>query len=321
MISNAFDWGKYGDSRESKKEPVKSATDKTDEKLVQMLDEGTWPHDSSTEYVSILAESWRAAERHRGAKPRAFTTPFRYSMAGECERRLGYEYLADLALADLETKAAQNEGNEAPPSMRAEMDLSGFWATGLGTVIHDLYQTAFLEQWPDAEFEVKTRVGPFSGSADVWLPKQRVMVELKIVNGLKYKRTLKDAEGPQWKAVRQAALNAKGLDADWAVIVYLPTEVNRQAPGYEIGAQWTMKKEQWFPIAEDEIERAERVLATIDRGELPVRTWPDLPEGAKVENPATGRWKVEGGVGKGNAWLCGYCPFQQQCINDHEQGK
>ena len=50
---------------------------------------------------------------------------------------------------------------------------------------------------------------------------------------------------------------------------------------------------------------------------------PDIPDGAEIVDPATGIWhhSINGDlIGKGKAWQCNYCRYQDRCVDDYHKG-
>jgi hypothetical protein len=277
------------------------------------------PPDTDPRFVQVLAEGW--AELDGGPKPRAFEdTRFRHSDAGKCARAIAY---AALDVPDTDP-----------------MDLSGFWATGLGTIVHEAWQTQLQRRYPDAEIEPKVRVGQGSGHIDAVIRHDNgptVAVELKTVGGFAYKMAVGERgapKGPKHEHIVQAALNGLAVDADEVVIAYLSKEsisVNAAARK-GIGelarfcAEWTITREVFEPIATAELARVDGILALLDEDTLPARKIPDpeLPTGAVITDPATGQWRQYGAEGEvldaGSWWACGYCRWQTVCAGTEPGG-
>lgn len=272
--------------------------------------EGLAP-DAEPRFVQLLVERW--AETADNDKPRAFDdTRFRHSDAGKCARAVAY------AALDL-------------PSTNP-MDLSGTWNTRLGTLIHEAWQEALAAKYPNADIEPKVRIGQGSGHIDATVHEddKTTVVELKTIGGFAFKMAVGErgaAQGPKSEHIIQAALNGAAVDADEVVIAYLSKEaisVNvAQRKGFdEIGrfcAEWTFTREQYEPIANEEIKRVTGILDLLDEGTLPKRTIPggELPPGHEITDPRTGQWRVERNgqvTDVGTWWACGYCRFQDLCV-------
>lgn len=200
------------------------------------------PPDPEPRFVHLLVEKMAAANKAAGPKPTAHGTRTRHSDAGKCARAIGY-------------RAAGVP--ESDP-----MDLPGVWVTSLGTIIHEAWQEALREQYPDAVIEPKLQIDGFDGSghadaeivtyrpltdaemADVLAHapmdvvhsacmsdgddiEHRIMVELKTMGGFAYKMKVGArgaAEGPSFEHKMQGALNAVAKDCDELVLSYIATE-------------------------------------------------------------------------------------------------
>jgi hypothetical protein len=269
-------------------------------------------------YLDHLAEK-AAAD---GDRPHAVAgTRFRHSMAGACSRQVAFHALG-----------VQSSN---------PMDLAGMVVTGNGTAKHDEIQTILMGRLgPALQIEVPCQVPGLdgSGSADgVFLQNraddvayERVCWEHKNVGGFAFKMAIGErgaAQGPKWAHIVQAALNAKAQDADLVVITYMTWEavsVNLAkkkglTEAGRVAAQWTFTREEWEPLADAEIARVSRILALLDEGVLPGRSFPDpeLPVGNIVSHPPTGGWEHKDADGQildaGTFWACGYCRWQDVC--------
>ncbi len=268
--------------------------------------------DPTPRFAHLLAEAWREAEQRKGELARAHTdSRFRHSDAGNCARAIAYAAL-DLPSSD-------------------PMDLSGYWNTGLGSRVHDLFQGVLEATYgADVEIERKVRTVGADGSghidavvtipegtwvsapssdlhpsgADGWAPKV-VAIELKTVGGFAYKMAVGErgaAQGPKREHVLQAALNAAAVNADEAVVVYLAKEalsvsVAERKGFSEVGrfaAEWTFSRHEYLPLAQAEAVRVAGILEMVAGGTLPRRRFPsdELPKGHEIVDPATGRWVV-----------------------------
>lgn len=272
-----------------------------------------WAPDPEPRFIQALAEKWRDENEAAGPKPRAVeTSRFRHSDAGKCARAIAFAAL------------------DLPPSN--PMDLSGVWNTSLGTAVHGMWQEVVAELHPTALIEpkVSTIDGLGSGHIDAVFPDgTKVAFELKTVGGFAFKMAVGErgnAQGPKTEHVMQASLNGVAVDADEVVIGYLAKEtlsVNVAAKkGFsELGrfaAEWTIPRDQYEPIAAAEAARVSGILALLDSGQLPARKFPpgELPHGAEIVDPTTGRWEVhENGkvVDVGTWWACGYCNHRDRC--------
>lgn len=297
-----------------------------------------WAPDPEPRFVHLLAEKWQADNEAAGPKARAHKDArFRHSDAGACAR--------SVALSALDT----------PPS--DPMDLTGVHNTSLGTIIHEAWQEVLAERYPDALIEPKVQTCDGAGAGHIdavvtipeggeWIevpdtdadPGGRgdfldkvIEVELKTVGGFAYKMAVGERgapQGPKHEHRVQSALNAKAVDADEAVIAYLSKEaisVNaaKRKNLSELArfcAEWTMTRDEYLPLAEAEEARVLGILRLLDEGTLPARKIPspELPTGAVIVDPSTGRWEVKGDAGiedTGTFWACGYCRFQTLCTD------
>jgi hypothetical protein len=272
--------------------------------------------DENPRFIGVLVEKW-AAEADDD-KPTALGTPFRHSDAGKCARAISYS-------------AAKIPASNP-------MDLTGVWNTTLGSRIHEWWQEALAERWPDAEIEPKVRTVGADGSghldAVIREDGRVTCYELKTVGGYGFKSSIgvarkgTPAEGPNTTHLYQAALNAAAVDADETVIGYLSKEAvgigigrsNNLTDLDRIAAEWTFTREQYMPLAEKEAKRIAGILALVDEGTLSRRVVPDeMPPGAEIVDPARSAWTVErDGVTEqtGALWggqYCGYCKYLDLC--------
>lgn len=275
--------------------------------------EGLVP-DAEPRFIGVLAEKWRSADEDEGDKPTALGTPFRHSDAGKCARYLSY-VAAGIPASD-------------------PMDLSGYWNTRLGTLIHEAWQEALTERWPEAEIEPKVATVGADGSGHldaIIRDGDRVIAyELKTIGGYGYKAAVgaarrgTPAEGPKEEHVLQAAINGLAVDADEVVIGYLAKESLSVTVAQRFGcselerfcAEWTIPRAVYEPLARDEAARVAAVLARVERGELAPRRRPSMPKGAEIVEPSTGAWTlvVDGQtIDTGSEWFCGYCSRQTLC--------
>lgn len=269
--------------------------------------------DAEPSLAPKLAEAWAKAFDNEGDKPMA--TPearIRHSWAAMCARAIGYNVT----------------GTE--PSQK--LTVADHWRFGIGTSVHEKWQDVIVEAFPSAQVEVKVAIPevPSAGHVDLWLEDEKEAVELKSINGFGFKMAIGArgaAEGPRKSAVVQGALNAKALDAQNMKVVYLSLENLSPRELEKVGteewqrfaAEWTFPRDAWEPIADQEIDRFQKILKVVDDGGLPPRAIPELPKGARIVDPAKGAWTVEtsdGIVASGSTWQCGYCPFQSLCCDD-----
>lgn len=270
---------------------------------------------SYPDYADVLAEALMQQREEDGDKPHAVEgTMFRHSMASFCSRSLGYQVTGH---------QPTNPVDEAA-SYRFEV----------GTAIHDLFQAALKKKYGDAcELEVQVQIeeADSSGHIDAVIRGELVdALELKSINGVGYRYAVgacKDgAKGPRHSAVVQAALNAHAIDADRAVVVYLPTENISQKtidryrldPSLAHRAEWWYPRAEYEPIAQAEIQRWRGIADLVNNGELPPRYIPE--EQAIVQDPSRGLYTATNGRLK-EYWGCNYCSFQDLCVADAHEGE
>jgi hypothetical protein len=270
--------------------------------------------DQAPRFIGVLADRWAADKDDN--KPTALGTAFRHSDAGKCARYLSY-VAAGLEPSD-------------------PMDMTGVWNTSLGTLIHELWQDALVERWPDAEVEVKCRTQGVDGSGHIDAVIREngttVSYELKTVGGYGFKASVgaarkgAPAEGPKGEHIIQAALNGLAVDADEVVIGYLSKECLSVNVAGRFGitddlsrfaAEWTFTRDQYEPLALEEAARVDAVLALVADGKAAPRRVPgDMPKGAEVADPSTGAWLLRSEdviLDTGSTWQCGYCKYQTLC--------
>jgi hypothetical protein len=263
-------------------------------------------------YLDHLVE----VNQREGERPHAVEgTRFRHSMAGACSRQVAYHALG-VPVSD-------------------PMDLAGVVVTGNGTAKHDEIQAVLLDRYgPALRVEVACQPdgSQGSGSADgvLEVDGRRVCWEHKNVGGFAFKMAVGErgkAQGPKHAHLLQAGLNALAADCDDVVITYMTWEAISvgiaQRKGFteagRVCAQWTFGRDVWEPLARAEIERVNRILAVVDTGFLPGRSFPDpeLPAGNIVTHPPTGGWEHKNADGMlldaGTFWACGYCRWQTSC--------
>ena len=245
----------------------------------------------------------------KGRKEQAFDTPFRYSDAGSCTRKLGYT----------------NLGYEGEP-----FDAPATLVTWVGTTIHEKVQAAAIEAYMDAFTEEgKSQIeGLTSGHYDGILTtrfvgssaEHRTLYELKTMGGTAFKKSIGFSNkglgtpvGPRRSAVIQAALNALANDCDDILIGHISLEaISKQAAARmglsemeRIIAEWRIPKEVWEPIAYEEMGRLQEALDDLHIDVLPDRHAVDDDGKVVTLDPDNSRW-----------WQCSYCSYRDQCVQD-----
>ena len=253
-------------------------------------------------------------------KPTAMNTPLRYSSAFGCSRQQGYA-----AFGAIPTEP---------------MDEAGAWATGLGTIVHEALQDSLSRKFPSAQFEVASSLGSFiSGSCDALIAVSdfdgridvtgtHVLYELKTMGTYSFDKqvgwnrmrgTVGEGEGPALKAIAQAGMNAFGImDKDSTItidylvmgsITFEALSKNKAANAGIEGtnrflAEFYIPREEWVPIAMDELRRMDAIADAVSQGYLPDRY--AVGDKCEVINLTPG----------GRAWQCDYCAFQSACVQD-----
>lgn len=289
---------------------------KKDHSALPSTPQRNWAPDTTPRFGPALAQAWAKELGVELDKPTRLDTKLRLSQAGACARSIGY--------------FATRTPKSNPPT------LSGYWRMGLGTMVHALMEPAITAAFPGAQTEVVvdfTEAADLSGSADVLMINDdgwKTLIEWKTINGFGFKMMVGargTAEGPKTMHVAQAALAAYKYDCDELVIGYLSLECLSQREADKIGAddigkfvaEFTLHREEYEPIAMSEHKRQRRINDMVVKGELPPRQIGELGLIARVTDPATGAWQelVNGElVGAGTTWMCGYCDYQDRCVQD-----
>jgi len=258
-------------------------------------------------------------------KPTAMGTPLRYSSAFGCGRQQGYAALG------------------AEPT--EPMDEAGAWATGLGTIVHEALQDCISRKFPSAQFEVASQLGDVSGSCDALIASAdfepfatwdvdfsqgtHVLYELKTMGTYSFDKQVgwnrmrgqaNEGEGPALKAIAQAGMNALGIEAsdpsikiEWLVMGSITFEALSKNKAANMGVEGTnrflaefyLPRNEWEPIAHEEMNRMRGLAWTIDKGYLADRVAIDDNGNAIELNPNSGKF-----------WQCDYCAFRTLCVED-----
>jgi len=254
-------------------------------------------------FAQLLGQKWNDEDLAKGPKPTAMGTPYRYSAAGSCSRQQAYNALG------------------VQPS--EPFDVASSWATHLGEIIHEQFQAAIGEKYPNAQFEVASQIDHLlSGSCDGILTLEdgtKVLIEIKTrgqyawqkETGIgQWKRT--EPEGPKWGAIAQAGMNALALGADVVVMISLAKESvshnKRQKMGIAdiheaYAAEWWVPKEEFETYALEEVARVHSIQADLDARVLPEQEVVD-DNGKRVI------------IKNGSHWACDYCQFKTICKAD-----
>lgn len=285
--------------------------------------------DAKPRFVQVLVEKWAEDDDEHEATRTKSGKAFRHSDAGKCARLLGYKAVG-IPASD-------------------PMDLTGTWNVNLGKLLHDEWQGALRARFPGAMVEVKVpslddrgigyidAVIRWANPADVpeevrgpgWSPDgpYTVVYELKSIGGWGFKSCIGKArkgaaaDGPRTDHLLQGAINGLQHEADEVVIGYLAKEAlgKKIHVDQEIDrflAEWTFTREQFEPVARDELQRVEGLLSVVEDGNLPRRITPDMPAGAEIVDPSKGTWEVRADgrvIDTGSVWSCDYCSHQTLC--------
>jgi len=255
-------------------------------------------------FSQLWLEALMYANEAQGKKPQAFDTPFRYSDSGKCARAMAYSYL----------------GVKGEP-----FDAAGTLVTSVGTWIHELVQEAIERRYPGSKFEVPTQLDTSSGHCDGIIETDdlgRVLYELKTMGSTSYRRSVglttssfakNGPEGPRYSTLLQSALNALANDCDTIVVGHISLEAVSRGMAMRLGipewnriiAEFVIPKQIWEPMANRELYRQRGILEMLDIDCLP-ECVAIGDSGEELElNPESDRF-----------WQCGYCAYQDQCIND-----
>lgn len=280
---------------------------------------------------------------------------FRASSAGRCTRALAYGF-AGVEYSDPPT-----------PVEAANMHV--------GTLLHDAMDTIVRRKFPHAEVEIAVDLQPLVDGAarmDVIFTTPRAecspaqledlepdedahvhLVELKTVNGYKFKAQAIDfdgpPEGPQVSAVLQVAVAGAARRAHRVTVCSLAREVvskkvangrARLSDNGRMGAQWTFDRSEFLPLADGEIGRINWLLTKYDAtvvkataegmdeadarryaaSRVPRFVEVELGTLVRITNPTSGAWEqqlTDGTVASsGTTWHCAYCDYRSVCEGD-----
>lgn len=267
----------------------------------------------------LLARTWLEQQGDTSLPHAVEGSRIRHSWAGKCARALRYEI----------------DGVPAsePP------DVASQWVFRLGHLIHDEWQGALVEMFPDCQIEVKHPNPEINGSytldAEINWPSDGYpecqVVEIKSIGGFAFKKMngARGRDGPRSSALLQLALNANatpGCTGGWMIYVASENTSVGEAERHGLGVLDRFILVNWYPIellvplAKAEEKRMVQVLAEADAGEKTPRVIPDpeIPPGAEITDPSKGIWGVTGPSGNiidvGTTWFCQYCDHRSTCI-------
>lgn len=293
---------------------------------------GGWLPDEEPKFAPLLAQVW--GEDYVDENPLEMAVPgrrWRASWASNrCDRQLGYHMRGD--------------------EVSEPLQLVDHYRFNLGHQMHEQFQASAIKvltaQGWRVQVEPKIDLMPeVDGAAHCDLILERKpplftselgVIEIKTINGFGFKKTActfrgTPPTGPHMDHVIQAAVPAWRIGADWLRIIYLSMECMSPDLAAWTGtsgigrfcAEWTLTSEQFTPLAEREAQRVALMTQLVDAGRLPDRQlWDNELDGGRpiVTDPKTGSgliYNLDGTVSKAfKTWRCGYCPFQQKCIDD-----
>jgi hypothetical protein len=217
------------------------------------------------------------------------------------------------------------------------MDEAGAWVTGLGTLVHEAIQDAISRRYPSAQFEVSSAQGDISGSCDALISTDdlgshykgtHVLWELKTMGTYNFDKqvgwnrmrsAIGTPEGPSAKAVAQAGMNALGIESEnegmrietiiMGSVTFEALSVNK-ARNMDVDgvnrflAEFEVPREEWEPLAQEELARMKSIEYTLSIGYLPNRL-------AVNDNNKMIELKPGNGF-----WQCDYCSYLSYCIQD-----
>lgn len=279
--------------------------------------------------VHLLAERWVEQFGNKYAEASIPDAgPYRASMASSrCDRQLEY--------------ALRGTDKSNPPG------LADIYRMNLGTTVHDLFETQMDEQFPDSwesEVTLDLRDIGIPGSQRIDGIKtldngDRIPFELKTQGGFGFKMCATNfkgpPEGPRSGHRLQLAYAVVHQDAPYGVLAYLSLEclspdifksIGGQHDAEKFAAEWVLSREDADILVDYERARIERVLRRVTAGDDHLTRMlhgPDrgYPTGAIVKDPTRGTWVVMVNgqpTQTGRTWMCGYCDYRDQCIEDGE---
>lgn len=282
----------------------------------------SFPPNRQRELLDLVLARWDAAQRAaRVDRERAIPElPVRASEMSACDRQLYYSLI------------------DGTP--REEPTTGDLWRFMLGQHVHDVVDGTFTPD--DTEWRLEETVDlrpagiPGSSHGDVVRyidGKPAVVVEIKSVPGFTFKAATTSfqgpPEGPRYDHCMQAAVSAIALGAPRFIVAYLSLEAisKKQAEKMKLtdverfSAEWSFDADDWRERVDQLAARLRRLVRLAAGSLRPARTLvsPDFPSGAFIDDPVRGVWLRMSGeqvVSSGTTWLCDYCSFRGQCIED-----
>jgi hypothetical protein len=267
-------------------------------------------------YAEVLAKAWKEInERKEELEHSVEGTSMRHSMSGKCARQI-YYYLSKEPISN-------------------PFDLPAIWVMGLGTRIHEWWQEALRAAYPTAQVEVTVHIpdADSSGHVDATIVEDEegepfvTCLELKSINGFGFKKMAENGDPPRHSDMVQCCVNAYGIQADKAVLIYLAAECVSRGRAKQKGLseherfmkEYIFDKETIEKVAIKEIMRWDAIRKMGDNTPRKIPD-PEYPAGAAVADPSTGKLSLNGSI-SGYAWQCGYCAYQDKCCEDMRQEK
>ena len=231
------------------------------------------------------------------------------------------------------------------------MDESGAWATGIGTILHELTQAEISKRYPSARHEVTSQTGDVSGSCDSLIDVNdvgtnyggtHVLWEFKTMGGYGFDTQVgwnrmrsifkpQGAQGPKKGHIAQAGMNALGIER----------EANAGAPWLEHDSMKPVRIETiimgavTFEALSKQKARNMGVLGLnrfVAEFEIPREEWEPLARyelsimediGEKLNHgilpDRVGRDDSGGFTDLrplGSDWQCEYCSYRSTCLDD-----
>lgn len=274
----------------------------------------------------LLAQSWA----DKPDKPTALGTPLRYSGALGCQRQMAYTAfgapktnpmdLGDAWVPGIGTtlhSAAQEVIGRLYPDAQFEVSskFGDFISGDCDAIVptRDIYETTGES---------------LGGTHALWEFKS--MGEYAFDKQMGYNRktckVYNNGEGPKTGAITQAGMNALGIEAKYAKVgVRIETllmgsvctaalSVQKAAQmgvdGFpRFGAEFRITRDEWEPLALNELSRMRSIAALIAKATLPDRIGCGDAGGEMYLNP------------RGSDWQCAYCPYKDLCISHGEDEK
>lgn len=300
------------------------------------------------EPVIVQRLAWTWYERFLADDDHTPSARWWASLSGRCARSVGY----DISLVDAKREMAACPTDEDDLFAKAAERLEGAqpsdpptiadaWRWGLGQMVHSALQEVLPLAFPDAGIEIRVEIEDFgSAHADALITEPdgfKTWLELKTMNGFGFKLAATsfkgNPEGPRSGAVTQGAVGALAAEADRLIIGILSLEClspdvaarNHLDETGRFAAEWHYSRDEYEPIARQEMKRARKIITLVDEGTLPPRHVPgEMPAGARITRPEKSAWTLvdpESGaiLSAGEAWngqFCNYCQWRSRCIGD-----